>query len=293
MMKSKKRLTFLVVALLLAGGLWLAKPRLQRYALQWIVLHEETPGDFAMKDVVEQSPDHAAALQKLWATGRIVPREFVTNYMRDKMMYTVFASIWPDLKGLTMEAVSYGDMDTQQAALSVLDAMKDPAALPVALAMLKDVDPQIRYLALNLLQRKNDRRLVPVYIQMLGDKDVAVRNCAVGGLSTLMDQDFGIRIDGDDSSRAAALDKWKAWWEEHKQQYADFTLPPAAEWSTTPLGPAPDFSLPDRDGNKVRLSDFKGKPVLLVFWASWLPPRSEEHTSELQSQSNLVCRLLL
>src|SRR2546430_3411389 len=27
--------------------------------------------------------------------------------------------------------------------------------------------------------------------------------------------------------------------------------------------------------------------------ASELPPRSEEHTSELQSQSNLVCRLLL
>src|SRR2546430_5584052 len=25
----------------------------------------------------------------------------------------------------------------------------------------------------------------------------------------------------------------------------------------------------------------------------WLPVRSEEHTSELQSQSNLVCRLLL
>src|SRR2546430_7383236 len=35
-----------------------------------------------------------------------------------------------------------------------------------------------------------------------------------------------------------------------------------------------------------------------VFWAStnagrWNHPRSEEHTSELQSQSNLVCRLLL
>src|SRR2546427_7727692 len=27
--------------------------------------------------------------------------------------------------------------------------------------------------------------------------------------------------------------------------------------------------------------------------ASWPPARSEEHTSELQSQSNLVCRLLL
>src|SRR5438270_7371528 len=28
-------------------------------------------------------------------------------------------------------------------------------------------------------------------------------------------------------------------------------------------------------------------------WASSVSPRSEEHTSELQSQSNLVCRLLL
>src|SRR2546430_4033983 len=28
-------------------------------------------------------------------------------------------------------------------------------------------------------------------------------------------------------------------------------------------------------------------------WQDWADPRSEEHTSELQSQSNLVCRLLL
>jgi hypothetical protein len=34
-------------------------------------------------------------------------------------------------------------------------------------------------------------------------------------------------------------------------------------------GEAPDFSLPDRDGNLVSLSDFKGKQVLLLTWASW------------------------
>src|SRR2546430_6512648 len=37
-----------------------------------------------------------------------------------------------------------------------------------------------------------------------------------------------------------------------------------------------------------------GAGLLIVkIWAAEVPPRSEEHTSELQSQSNLVCRLLL
>jgi cytochrome oxidase Cu insertion factor (SCO1/SenC/PrrC family) len=30
---------------------------------------------------------------------------------------------------------------------------------------------------------------------------------------------------------------------------------------------APDFSLTTLDGRKVSLSDYRGKPVLLVFWA--------------------------
>jgi len=33
--------------------------------------------------------------------------------------------------------------------------------------------------------------------------------------------------------------------------------------------PAPAFSLPDLTGKKVSLSDFRGKPVLLAFWAAW------------------------
>ncbi|MEE8374213.1 MAG: TlpA disulfide reductase family protein [Dehalococcoidia bacterium] len=35
--------------------------------------------------------------------------------------------------------------------------------------------------------------------------------------------------------------------------------------------PAPDFVLEDLDGNLVRLSDFRGKVVLINFWTTWCP----------------------
>lgn len=39
---------------------------------------------------------------------------------------------------------------------------------------------------------------------------------------------------------------------------------------------APDFALPDFDGKEIKLSDFRGRPVLINFWGTYCPPCVDE-----------------
>ncbi|MEI6101438.1 MAG: TlpA disulfide reductase family protein [Eubacteriales bacterium] len=74
---------------------------------------------------------------------------------------------------------------------------------------------------------------------------------------------------------AAASDSWQyqSAASGSPQQAASAANTATASASKTP---APGFTVYDAAGNKVNLSDFKGKPVVINFWASWCPYCIEE-----------------
>ena len=60
-----------------------------------------------------------------------------------------------------------------------------------------------------------------------------------------------------------------------------------------PEAPAPNWELKDLDGKTVHLSDFKGKVVILDFWATWCPPCRKEIPGFVELQKKYGARGLV
>ena len=75
---------------------------------------------------------------------------------------------------------------------------------------------------------------------------------------------------------------------EYVNKSGNIVVPQESSFSKWFGKEAPDFTVTDTEGNTHSLSDYRGRNVMVVFWATWCPPCNAEipHLKELRKQES-------
>jgi thiol-disulfide isomerase/thioredoxin len=261
--------------------------QIQRSLTVGLLLDSKNPREESFEYTANQVSDPVDFLRRAWATGKITHRQLVAEFLKSN---AVRNSSWlsgaePLVVACTMDA----DASVRELGLATLEARHSPRLFEAAQAQLEDIDPLIRLLGLNYLRPSDPKKAVPILIRFLNDPDLRIVAAAEVGLMRATGEDYGVRarlaIASQEGNAAGKVDpanveairrgveQRKEWWLKHQN---DYELPPGSPASLPELRlpdigrpPAADFTLRDLQGNKVSLSNFKGRVVLLNFWATW------------------------
>jgi thiol-disulfide isomerase/thioredoxin len=270
----RKRATFFLLAgIVAATGLWLARQGLSHKALA-AVLSNPAPTAAAMDEFVATAADPITAVKELWATNRLVPRAFVLSYIHSHAARN--DPLWNACRPIVLEAAHSLDSDFQSTALQILSERNDPEHIPTALAYLTSADSEVRLAGLSRLNARRDNAFAASFARLLADPDPQVQVIAAAALRNLTGVDFGTHLSSE-TTNIPGIAQWRDWWTAHRSEFpAALTAPSLHE---TPPAQAFAFELFDLQNHPVRLQDFKGKIVLLNFWATWCPSCEAELTT--------------
>ena len=285
--KAIQRIVLLAFGVSLVGLVWVFREPLQGELFRRATLANAAPPPELVLEMIRQAPDPQAALLAAWNSGRIVHRQAAMRELRDVIQDTPQPSI--ELESLMLSAALDPDMSVRESALAALAALDHPALAALAAAQLEDCDPQLRALGLNYLKHVDASVGVPLVAGLLGDPDVRVVGMSLNLLERWSGESFGSRLSdtvqienqqtglrayqrkGSERILAAA-EQASAWLAQHDGAFTPPNLPvPATARTARQNLPAGDFRLKALDGGPVRLSDFRGKVVLLNFWTTWCP----------------------
>jgi thiol-disulfide isomerase/thioredoxin len=264
---------------------WLFREPLRRQIFAQGVLANDAPTDEAMQEMIQNAADPQAAVLGAWNTGKIAQR-----LMAIQKLSSVDGNDKPlpaALRNMLLAAALDPDMDVREIALSALDNRNDPALPALSAAQLNDLDPQVRLLGLMHLKKLSAGIGVPVVVPLLKDTDPQILAYALRLLEDWSGENFGVKLsdavpladaktgltvfeEASYRKTRAGVDRAATWWAEHKAEFHPVQLEIPSEALTAAKSIyAGDFTLGAIDGRSARLSDFRGKVVLVNFWATW------------------------
>ena len=264
---------------------WVWREPLRRQIFKSAILANDAPPNENVADMIDQAVNPPEALLAAWHSGKIIQREVALQELRRRFPAT--QTLPPPMESLLLAAALDPDMNVRETALGILREHHHPALTALAAAQLNDPDEQLRLLGLYHLKSATPATGVPLAAALLSDPDLAVRGMSVKLLEQWSGETFGIKLsdtvpvenptnglsefpaDGIAKTEAAAA-KARSWWAVHQKEFPPVKPTVPADAGLEPL-PAGDFELHRLDGKKVRLTDFRGKVVLINFWTTWCP----------------------
>lgn len=274
-------------ALVIVGGAWLLRAPLRNRIAQSAGLANPAPPPELIEDIIESAPDRVRAIRASWETDNIVPRQ--TAMLEILRRYPISIPLPPELEALVLAGAFDVDFNVRETAFSILRERRHSALTPLAAAQLSDPDPQVRLLGLNLFRSAPAQLGVPTIIPLLQEEDPLIVATSLKLLETWSGGNFGMKLrdvasapsettglleyppDSFAKARAGAA-RAQAWWADHASEFppVHLELPARTLRARRPV-PARDFTLSTLDGRPFRLTDYRGRIVLINFWTTWCP----------------------
>lgn len=304
---ARLRWLLLFLGATVAFGL-VAWPPLEARLLNHLLRSAEVPSREMFEEVLRMTARPADVLGLLWATGRIAHRRMVADHLNR----AVAEGLKPgaDLEELVLEGTLDCDASVRELSMGTLAALAHPSLGRLARVQLRDHDPQIRLLGLQHIARGKPDAGIPVVMTLLRDPDLRVVTSADAALRKWTGIDSGIRIHHAipkrDENHREVLDEGALeairegvrrrldWWAGVADEYsADAAGGEVVQSGGNVNMAVSDFALPDLSGATVRLSDFRGRHVLLNFWTTWCTSCLTEIPDLNQLQAKYAERLVI
>ncbi len=281
------RLVLLGAMLMLSIMAWSFRKPIESRLMQRSSFSNDAPPAEVLEELIAHDPFPPSAIVAAWNTGKIVHREVAIQQIGRSLPKG--QPLPAELEAILVSGALDPDQNVCEAAFSGLLAWSHPALPALATHQLKNPDPQIRRLGLESLRRSPGPSAVSAIMPLLDDPQADIAALALHTLGRLSGQSFGLKlsdaiaVENEQSGLKefkpeslekvrAAVTTAKAWFQEGPPRApADLPSLPSGAIAARRRIPAADFELATLDGSALRLSEARGKIVLINFWTTWCP----------------------